>query len=68
MDSDLVGQCTDSSGTDNVVIVEEDKAASAKVGWLKVYIPRSLASNGRLLARIGGAIKALRRSGIIIRT
>lgn len=59
VDSDLVRPWTDTSGTDNVVIVEEDKAASAKVGWLKVYIPRSLATNGRLLVRIGGAIKAL---------
>jgi hypothetical protein len=51
-DTDLVGQWTKADETHGEAIVIEDDAAAAGIDFVKVYIPRSLAANGRLFARL----------------
>jgi hypothetical protein len=51
-DTDLVGQWTRADETHGEAIVIEDDAAAAGIDFVKVYIPRSLAANGRLFARL----------------
>ncbi|MEY3895109.1 MAG: hypothetical protein RLZZ214_628, partial [Verrucomicrobiota bacterium] len=57
-DTDLAGPWADASSTANVVIVEENDGFEAGVDRVKVYLPLSLAANGRLFARLGVSIDA----------
>jgi hypothetical protein len=53
--TDLVGPWTNAAGTEGVV-VKEGGAAGPGVKFLKIFIPRSLASGGRLFARLEVAV------------
>jgi hypothetical protein len=44
------------NGTSGVVIVEQNDAAGAGIDLVTVSIPRSLAANGKLFARLGVAV------------
>ncbi len=51
--TNLVGPWTNAAGTNQVVMVEENDAFGTGVDREKVYLPRSLAVNGKLFARLG---------------
>jgi len=48
----LAGGWANAAGTPGVVTIEENDAAASGVDLVKVYIPRSLAANGKLFARL----------------
>ena len=54
--SDLAGPWTDAIGTPGVVMFEEIGAAAEGVDLVKVYIPCSLTTDGKLFARLGVAV------------
>ncbi|MEO5917529.1 MAG: Ig-like domain-containing protein [Luteolibacter sp.] len=54
--TDFVGSWTNAQGAPGVVIVPSNDAAAPGVDLVKVYIPRSLAVNGRIFARLNVVI------------
>ncbi len=51
--TDLAGQWANAVETSGVVVVEENDGFEPGVDRVKVYLPRSLAVNGKLFARLG---------------
>ncbi|MEO7099864.1 MAG: Ig-like domain-containing protein, partial [Luteolibacter sp.] len=52
----LTGVWTNTSGTTGVVILQNNDAAGVGVDIVSVYIPRSLAVNGKLFARLSASV------------
>jgi large repetitive protein len=53
----LSGAWTNASGTSGVEIVENDNAAGVGIDLVLVYIPRSLATNGTIFARLAVSVE-----------
>jgi len=48
----LTGTWTPTTGTAGVVVVEQDNGAATDIDLVRVYVPRSLAVNGKLFVRL----------------
>ncbi len=57
--TDLAGQWANAVETSGVVVVEENDGFEPGVDRVKVYLPRSLAVNGKLFARLGVSIDVM---------
>ena len=51
--TNLVGLWSDAQGTQGTVVVEENDGFGPGIDRVKVYLPRTLAVNGKLFARLG---------------